>query len=303
MIESSERINSEEHDVDAILANAYGHNSNPGNEATPVERSAPEPVIPKEREYEFNARGQSIKIKDNDPRLTQWLSQGYDYAQSTNAFKQERESWDKSRQDWEKQWGTYREIDQFAKENPDWWSHVDQSFQQRLSTPSDVPPAVKSYLDQRFEPLAQDIPLVKQFLQKMQTEEIQKQQASEDAKLDESVKSIQTKYPNLDFAAKDESGLSLEKRILDHAVKNSIPTFRAAFLDYYHDSIEKQAEARGKESTMQELKKRQKLGLLDESSAPSKVEFSFANSANTKVKSWNDPRLSSESILKEFKFA
>src|SRR3990167_4529359 len=79
-----EENSSSEHDVDAILASAYGDNQNPGIDAperptAPVEKS-PEP--PQFKEYEFNARGQAVKIKENDPRFQQWLSQGYDYAQN-----------------------------------------------------------------------------------------------------------------------------------------------------------------------------------------------------------------------------
>ena len=141
---------------------------------------------------------------------------------------------------------------------------------------------------------------MKEFLQKQQTAEIEKNQAQEDSKLSESVKSIQTRYPDLDFAAKDESGLSLEHRVLNHAVQNGFPTFRAAFLDYYHDSLEKQAEARGKESLQTELNKRKKLGLLDDAPAPGKSKQSFFPPSNgAKPASWNDPRLSADQILKE----
>lgn len=306
MFESPDNSSSE-HDVDAIIAQAYGGQQNPGNESSSPEKAAPqqqaqEPVAPQYKEFEFNSRGQPVKIKENDPRFSQWLSQGHDYAQNIHSFKTEKDTWDRSKQDWEGQWGRYREIDQFAKQNPDWWSHIDQSYQQKLSSPSDVPDPVRQYLDQRLEPVAKDIPLMKQFLQEMQTQKMEKQQSEEDAKLGEAVKSIQSKYPNLDFSAKDGNGLSLEHRVLNHAMENGFPTFRAAFLDYYHDNLEKLAEARGKESIMQEMQKRKKLGLLDESPTPGRSNpMPFGNGATPK--SWSDPQLSAASILKEFKFA
>lgn len=301
---SSDNSGSTEHDVDAILAQAYGGTQNP-SQGEPSRTPAPEkaPEAPQAREYEFNARGQAIKIKENDPRFSQWLSQGHDYSQNINTFKQERDGWEKSKQDWEKQWGTYREIDQFAKQNPDWWSSIEQSYQQRLSTPNNVPPEVKQYLDQRFEPIAQDIPLMKQFLQEMQTQKMEQQVKQEDDKLVGAIKSIQDKYPNLDFAAKDQTGLSLEQRVLDHAIKNGHQTFRAAFLDYYHDDLERLAETRGRESISQEMQKRKKLGLLDEAPAPGGKSNSMPFGNQGRPKSWGDPQLSAESILKEFKFS
>ena len=140
---------------------------------------------------------------------------------------------------------------------------------------------------------------MKQFLQEMQTQKMEKLQQEEDSKLDQSIKSIQEKYPNLDFKAQDQNGFSLEQRVVNHAVENGFPTFRAAFLDYYHDNLEKLAEARGRELVSKEMDKRKKLGLLDENSAPtSKIESLVANSKAPK--SWNDLR--SADILKEFNF-
>lgn len=300
MADMVENSGAQEHDVEAIIAQAYGNHDNPTAQSQPpAKQEAPPPAAPPQfKEYEFNARGQAIKIKENDPRFSQWLSQGHDYAQNINSFKQERDTWDKSRSDWEKQWSPYKEIDQFARTNPDWWKHIEQSYQQKLSTPEGVPDPVKQYMDQRLEPVAKDIPLMKEFLQEMQTQKMEKQQAEEDAKLGDAVKSIQSKYPDLDFAAKDDSGLSLEHRVLNHAVENSFPTFRAAFLDYYHDSLEKQAEARGKEAIMQEMNKRKKLGLLDEPAPGKAPNISMAR----KPTSWGDPQLSADSILKEFNF-
>ena len=135
----------------------------------------------------------------------------------------------------------------------------------------------------------------------MQTQKMEQQVKSEDAALDKAIKSIQTTYKDIDFAAKDENGLSLEQRVLDFAMKNHFTQFEDAFKVYYHDQLVKSAEARGKESIMQEMKKRQKLGLLDESPAPGKSSIPFGNGA--KPRSWNDPQLSADSILREFKFA
>jgi hypothetical protein len=290
MLDNTAASAQQDYDVDAILAQAYGNEAPPQAEQSPQPQSA----APEPREFEFNHRGQAIKIKENDPRMVQWMQQGYDYSQNINAFKGERETWEKQRQDWESKWNPYKEVDQFAQTNPDWWKHVEQSYQQRLSTPVDIPEPVKQYL----EPIIKDYSMVKGFVQDYQKQQIEKQQAEEDAQLNEAIKSIQGKYKDLDFSAKDESGLSLEQRVLNHAIENNLPNFRAAFLDYYHDNLEKLAEARGKEMTMKDFEKRKKLGLLDEKPTLGGAPSPFVS----KPKSWLDPQLSGEAILKEFNF-
>ena len=287
-------------DVDAIIANAYG-TGEPAKENIAAPQAAAEPQY---KEYEFNVRGQAVKIKDNDPRFQQWLSQGHDYAQNIAQIKAEREQWEKQRgewdsqkSEWEKSWTPYKEIDAFAKQNPEWLAHIEQSFQHATGQQQQALDPVKQYLDQRLGNVEQDLPLMKQFLQEMQTQKLEQQQSAEDAKLGDAIKSIQEKYKDIDFTAQDQSGLSLEHRVLNHAVENNIPTFRAAFLDYYHDSLVQQAEARGKESIAQQMKQRQKLGLLDDP-APGYTP----HTAPRKPTSWHDPQLSSDQILREFKF-
>ncbi len=290
-------------DVDSLLAGIYGGGDNPSQSESPAASPEPSPPqAPQFKEFEFNHGGRPIKISENDPRHSQWLSQGYDYGQKMEAFNSERQNWDKSKQEWEQNWSKYREIDSFARENPDWWNKVDQSFQQQTSGAGNVPPEVKSYLDQALQPIAQDIPLMKQFLQEMQTQKMEVEQKKADTQLDEAVKSIQTKYPDLDLSAKDETGYSLEQRVINHAMQNGFPTFRAAFLDYYHDHLEQIAEARGKEAIMKDMKNRQKMGLLD-SNTPTPGRTDFVPNNGTRPRSWNDSSLSSESILREFKFA
>lgn len=297
MLEFNESSGGEEHDVEAIIANAYGQPS--PQDSSPQQASpaaAPAPVS----EFEFSHRGQQIKVKPDDPRFQQWLSKGYDYDTHISQVKQEREAFERQRKEWEQSWSPYKEIDEYARSNPEWWAHVDQQFQQRGAPQQpQVDPSVQAYLDQKLGPLMQDIPALKQYLHKAQTEELEKQQASEDAQLAQSIKSLQEKYSGLDFAAKDESGLSLEQRVLNHAMEHGFPTFRGAFLDYYSDHLEQQAEARGREAMMKEAEKRKKLGLLDDSSPASKSVTPFPAG---KPRSWHDPSLSADAILREMGF-
>lgn len=289
--------NSQEHDVDALVAQAYGQEP-ARQETSPAPAPQAPPAEQQYKEYEFNHRGQPVKIKENDPRMIQWMQQGYDYSQNINTFRGEREAFDKQRQDWEKQWTPYREVDEYARQNPEWWSKVEQGYQEKQQNPYNMPPELKQYLD----PIIKDYGMVKDFAQEFQKQQVEKQVQAEDAQLAESIKSIQTRYKDLDFSAKDDSGLSLEQRVLNHAVTNGFPTFRASFLDYYHDHLETLAESRGKELMMQESQKAKKLGLLDSKQASPAFNRTPTGQFASKPKSWSDPSLSSENILKEFKF-
>lgn len=298
MSESVENTGGAELDGEAIYNQVYGNQQS--HEAPAPQAAAPTPPAePQYKEYAFSHRGQEIKVKENDPKFQQWLSQGYDYGTNVNSFRQEQEKFNQSRQEFEQTFAPYKEIDQYARQNPDWWAHVDQSYQQREQQGQQaISPEIQRYLDAKLEPISKDLPLMKEFLQEQQTQKLEKQRADEDAQLATSMKSLQEKYKGLDFSAKDESGLSLESRVLNHAVGNGFPTFRAAFLDYYHDSLEKQAEARGRESFQAEAQKRQKLGLLDENPTSLPRETPFAG----KSKSWHDSSMSGDAIMRQFRF-
>lgn len=286
-------------DVDALLNDIYGGGNRDGGSTPPPAATTPPPA-PEFREYEFKANGQMIKLRDNDPRMQQYLSQGYNYAQNTEKLKADREAWERDRGTWEKDWNPYREIDQYAKQNPDWWQHVEQSYQQVHQQSTQQIDPVRQYLDQRLGGIEQDLPQMKQFLQEMQTQKLEAQRANEDAQLATAIKSIHEKHKDIDFAAKDESGLSLEHRVINHAVENGFPSFRAAFLDYYHDNLVQQAEARGKEAMMNQVKQRQKLGLLDDPT-PSGQGHTAPNTSR-KPASWFDPQLNADAILREMNF-
>lgn len=286
-------------DVDAIWDKAYGGGENSTVAPEPVSSApieAPKQEAPNFKEYEFAHRGQQVKIREDDPRFTQWMSMGYDYAQNNSALKTEREEFEKSRGNFEKTWSPYKEIDEYARDNPDWWQHVDQSYKQKLSSQQDVPDSVKKYLESVLGPIQQDIPLVKQYLTKQQADEAAKIEKDQDTQLESSVKSVMERNPQIDFKAKDPSGMSLEHRVLDYGIKNQLLKFEDAFKAYYYDESIKQAESRGRESYMQELNKRKKLGILD--NVPTQGKIPNLTQAS-KIRSWSDPQLSSENILKE----
>lgn len=234
---------------------------------------APAPTI---QELEFDYNGKQIKAPYTDPRVKTWAQQGYDYSQKMAAFNQQRA-------EFEKQYSPYKMIDDYARQNPEWWKSVQQAYESRDAVKaqggadSQIPDEVRQKL--------QEVDQLKSYISKLQEKEKAETIKAEDQALTDEIKSIRDKYSNLDWAKVDESGQSLERRVLEHAVKHGIQSFKTAFHDYYHENLIKLHEERGKEQVTKELQKRTKLGIIGESPTPTKT---IRTAENVKNKSWND---------------
>lgn len=260
----------------------------PAESAPAAQTPAPQatPPAPTADEIEFQHEGKPIKISRTDPKFTTWLQQGYNYAQRAQLLNQERAKFDTERQTLEKQYSPYKTVDEYAKQNPDWWTHVQQSFEQRNAQPKagDSPELAQVKAQIRQEIMAELKPIQDKFTSIEQKEQAE-QVAREDQALGTEIQSIREKYSNLDWATPDEAGMTLEQRIVKHAIDNKIESFRAAFRDYSFDHLAKLHEERGKETIQQDLQKRQKLGIIGQSSTPKK---GIQPAQSVKNKSYDD---------------
>ena len=198
------------------------------------------------REWEIPWNG--ARIKAGEDQVLKWASQGYDYSQKMQEFKSQKEEYDAN-------FGRYREIDNFVKTNPGWWEHVEKTWNERQNY--NVPPEVKQFLD----PIQQELQQMKQFQNEWHKMQLEADIRKQDEQLKGVVNSLQTKH-NIDFSARDQSGQTLEYRVLQHAQQKGISDFSAAFHDYYQDSLAKLYEARGREAVQRETQARNKAGLL-----------------------------------------
>lgn len=213
-------------------------------------------------DLEFDYNGKQIKVPFADPKVKQWAQQGYDYAQKMAQFNQERQQVEGMKKQYEDQYAPYKTIDEYAKQNPEWWAKVESAFKakdQAQEQGQAVPDWVKNKLEETT-----------QFIEQLKSKEAAEAQKAEDEALIKEIESIRKQYANLDWDAPDEHGQSLEKRILKHAVDNDIKSFRVAFRDYNHDSLLKLHEERGKEAVTKELQKRKTQGIIGQSSTSQK---------------------------------
>ncbi len=208
------------------------------------------PAAPQEFEYEFSGR----KIKEPIDMILKRAGMGYDYAQKMEAFKREQAAYKQQLEEKYKPYDKYKTIDEYVQKDPDWWAHVEQSYQDRLASEDPTVKRVKSILDEELRP-------VKEMLSQKEQEAQQAKITEEDTRLTQDIKSIREKYSDLDFDTPDAEGKSLEAKVLEHGAKHNYPSFKAAFVDFYHDQLEKMWESRGREAVGKEAQKRQKLGL------------------------------------------
>jgi hypothetical protein len=218
----------------------------------PVVETPAEPAANPDN-WTLNVAGKEI-VTDDREKIKQWAQQGYDYSQKVGEWNKEREGWNEERGRYTK----YTEIDQFAQTNPDWWNHVEQSWNSRsqaTNTDGQANPEVASLVNQELAP-------IKEFMQELQVERQETLTRQADEALRTEVQSIQEKYPNLDLNRVQPSGKTLDMEILDHATRNDIPSYKAAFMDYYGDNLLEMAKAQAKEEAMKELQQRNRSGVL-----------------------------------------
>lgn len=259
-------------DADAIMASIESTGHAP--EAAPIAEptASPEPAAasqqpqaqPTAQEIEFTWNGKQIKAPVTDPRVKQWASQGYDYAQKMADFNRKQQEIAAREQELT---GRYGAIDEYVRQNPQFWDHVTQEWQ-RQQMGGQVDP--NNPLFKELQSLKSEIGQVKEFKQTLEQERLAIQRQQEDQALEQEIGSIREQYPDIDLAAPDANGASLETRVIKHALDNNIKSFRAAFRDLLHDDLLKREADKAREAVTKDLQKRQKSGLLGTSPTPTK---------------------------------
>lgn len=270
-------------DVDGILSEL----ENPTAREIPMTQPEPKAAAPDPaqaqaaQEFEFTWNGKQIKAPVD--KVKQWAQQGYDYAQKMQAIN-ERETRYK---EWESK---YKPVDDYIKQDPQWWEHVQQSYAQRLQGLQGQQTQAQS-LDPSH-PVSQEIAQLRaqfnelaQFKQAITQEREAQRIATEDQQLNTAIESIRKEYPDLDLAQVDDSGKTLELRVMEYGIQNGIKDFQAAFKLFNHEALIKRAEERGKEHVQKDLQKKTKLGLLGKTQAPTRA---ISEARDIKSKSYED---------------
>jgi hypothetical protein len=285
----------EELDVDKLLADlkepAPERPMEGGAEALAETPEAPKAPDPWWSSVEFEWNGKKIK-PDSEDKARTWMSQGYNYAQRAGELNKQQAQWQKERDEllgYKKKLDGYSQVDEYAAKNPEWWNHVQESWKTR-EVPQGVDPSIAKVLT----PIQEKMSKFEDFLGQIEAQKREAEATKENEALDQEIGSIRKQYPNIDLTAKDESGETLERRVLKHALEIQTTSFRAAFRDYLHDQLVTQAQANGKEAIVKDQQLKAKKGLLGTTPAPVKE----LKPVNTKLP-WNHESMKGSEILKE----
>lgn len=243
------------------------------NRERPMTKEAVKPEPKKDDGFEFTHNGKPIKA--NREQIIKWAQMGYDRPQFAQKLNAEKAKWEQDRQNWEKSWGPYKQIDEYAKQNQDWWNFILQQWQTRgQGNPQASAPGAAQAHQGQPDPFAPKLQALEQKLvskfEPVLSHFEQMKVREEDAKLEREIQSLREQHADLDWETRDENGKSLELRILEHAQAQNIPTFRAAMRDLLHDELLSRASNQAKISIAKGIQAKTKLGVLGETSTPTK---------------------------------
>lgn len=261
-------------DVDSLLSDIESGRDTSGSGSSVPPSSQSEPAAPAQptpaQEIEFTWNGKQIKAPIGDPRIRQWASQGYDYAQRMADFNRQTQEFQTRQQKIQEYESRYKPVEEYIEKNPQWWEHVNSEWQRAQADGGGLGADPNNPVLQKLGAYEAKLSKVEEFIQSQEAEKANAIRAQEDSALDTDIKSIRDTFKDLDWASPNAEGKPLELRVLEHMQANGISKFTAAFKDLMHEELLKRAEERGKESAVKERQKQTKLGLLGKSPAPSK---------------------------------
>jgi len=213
----------------------------------------------------YNADSKEIEEPLSD--ILKRASQGYHYAQRMNELKNQEKSWQQQIAEANGLAEKYREIDEYARQNPDWFDHWNNAYQNRSiqigGSPENQgfdPDQITSLIDQKLAPFQETLQQ-----QKLRME--QERVSQEDAALDSQVDSTIKEFQDVDFTATDpNTGKSLEYQIYEFMAQNNIGDFNKAYKIMHYDQIMARNIERAKSDLVKQEQAKKKQGIVSESS-------------------------------------
>lgn len=260
-------------DVDGLLAQANTPHEIPMGDEPAQETPAPQASQPTQEQApaspEPQAAGETFtlniggrEIVATKEQALKWAQMGYDAPNKIGEYN-------KKIQEYETKYKPYQEIDEFARQNPEWWQQVQDLYAQREALRQKADPS--NPLTQELNQVKNQLTELAQFKNQILEERVLAQHKQEDSALDAEIKSIREKFADLDWKTVNEQGHDLERQILQYATSRGIGNFNDAFRAYYFDKALSRAEERGKESVGKSIQKQVKAGIIGKSPTPTQV--------------------------------
>lgn len=240
---------------------------------------APDTNAAPEAEFEYQARGQTIK--EPISKILNRASQGYDYAYNNAQLKAEREAYLQERQQFDERAKYYQEVMEYAAQNPQWWEHVNGQFQNRGQQPGQQqfqdPTQAQDPIQQYRQLINEELAPLKQFVNETLAERHKAAAEAADSQLKKEIEETKKLYSFQDFNRIDEHGRSIEAKVLEHAKKIGTNSFKVAYRDLYHEDLMNRAKSEGLQKAAEEKQRLTKLGIIGGSPTPtvdrSKIDY------------------------------
>ena len=237
-----------------------------GTPAPEPSAAAPVPVAWNGEDFAFDSNGKRV-VPDSREKLQTWASLGHNYSQRAAEINR-REAEFKSL---EGKYKPYAEVDDYASKNPEWWQAVQDAYAKRGQAVPETVGQLDPGIQAALKPFQEKLAAVESFMTAAQQEKAIQEQTRQDEALSQEVEAIRKQHPNIDLKAIDESGQTLEFRVMKHASEIGTGSFRAAFRDYLHDQLVESAKANGQTASVKAKEHEKRQGILGVSSTPRKV--------------------------------
>jgi len=234
--------------------------------------------------FAFTVGGKEVKIdltKDRD-KLIRWAQQGYEYPTKMSEVNKKIQTYEQKLKEWQdkeaiiNEYKTkYEPVDKYIKENPQWWSTVQAQLQQAQNQNKPTDPVINQLIEK--------VTGLEKVASTYQERAQQAQMQQEDAAYLKELEEVKKQYPEIDLQTVDETGTTLEAKVIQYALENGIRKFTTAFRDYNHDRLVSLAEQRAKEKVANDKVSKTRLGILGISPTPT-----TRKTDSVKGKNYND---------------
>lgn len=240
-------------DVNALLEQVYKPEP-PMNEVKPEAETKAEQA---ERMFKLK-RGDEV-LEKPESEVINLAQKGFDYEVNNRLLRQERELLELKKKELEpydaNRLKELAQLDDYAKQNPKFLDAVKQAWQ-KFQTGDPVKP------EDVVTPLWDRLSQMESTLNEIKTEKKIAMEQKEDAELENSLKELRSKYPEINMDEKDELGFTHEHKVLQHITNHGFPTAKAAFLDLYADKITELRANKAVDSKLKEIQDRYNKGFV-----------------------------------------
>lgn len=239
--------------------------------------------LPLSAEFMINENGQVQRIPAN--KLINGYRQVSHLQREQKKFKEERSKWEQDNQGYDALKKHYGEIDNWARQNPDQWTKLQELYSKRdsLLVEGENPQG------QLIEKFNTTIKGLEDRLSKYENMYKQSEDQKAVSEVQTEMDSFKKEFSGINLDEQDEDGISLKSQILKYGADNGYPTFRAAALDYkFPDGtplltkLLETAREQSRNAAVKGAKQDFKNGVVARSSTPATGQNSFATN-NTKV--------------------